>query len=51
MVSKRKELTDEEVSEIMNEKTDHSTHVRSRKYDKNCYYCVAFGFINPDPTE
>lgn len=52
MVSKhKKELTDEEVSEIMNEKTNHSDHVRSRNYDKNCYWCIAFGFISAESPE
>lgn len=50
--TKKKELSDDEVDEIMNEKSDHSTHLRSRNYDKDCYYCVAHGYITPEsPSE
>lgn len=46
MVMKKKPLpTDEEVDEILNEKTNHSDHVRTKNYDKNCYWCIMFGFI------
>ena len=44
--SKRKDLSDDEVDEIMEEKTNHSDHVRTKNYDKDCYWCIMFGFIN-----
>lgn len=37
--------TDEEVDEIMEEKTNHADHVRSKNYDVNCYWCKMFGYI------
>lgn len=50
MVIKKKELSDEEVDKIMNEdsKTNHSDHVRSKNYNRECYWCVNLGFIQDD---
>ena len=45
---KSQDLTDDDINEIMNEKTDHSTHLRSRNYDRDCYYCVMHGYVNTE---
>jgi len=52
MVAKsRPKPTDEEAEEIMNEKTNHSDHVRTKNYDEDCYWCKMFGYIQDTPEK
>ena len=54
MVAKSKpkpKLTEDEIDEMLDstaKPTNHADHVRSKNYDKNCYYCIAFGFIQDE---
>ena len=48
MVVKRIKKTDEEAEEIMksvDEKTNHSDHLRKREYSKECEWCKAHGYV------
>lgn len=47
MVPKKpKPITDKEAEEIMAEtKTDHSTHLRTKIYDCDCFWCKSHGYV------
>ena len=48
MVKQQKEKKEDDLGQ---EVTDHSSHLRKREYDKECYYCVAHGCIQRDKDE
>ena len=48
MVSKKKEIVEDDLGQ---EITDHSSHLRTRNYDKSCYYCIYHGYITDEKKD